>query len=222
MRKSAINFTCVLFHLIFALTGCLTSDKVNTYRLKGADYEDKYRYYSYTWYLDIAGNQNTKRFHFTLWNTELSAGENLLGESITLYTEPYDLKMDFYTGWAYEKIIINKMLFRTKNQTIDLRKKITVDGYGYKSPDFESSGVIYAPSWRGSDWLDLRYDNIDVIFKKNSSFTIEYDITIEREYFLEPTENYTFTVKFNRKNFTERACIVPYYLYILAHCCTLF
>jgi len=125
------------------------------------------------------------------------------------YTEPYNLSIGFDTGYGAERVIINKMLFRSKNQVIDLRKKVTVGGNvdTKKLSDFENSGVIY-PRYVNNDVIKLYYKNVDVIFKKNSDFTIECDITIEYED--DRIDNYAFTAKFKRFKFTERICLPTY------------
>ena len=249
MKKSAIIFSIGLF--LFTFTACLTGDRHNIYRLeggesltfeKGADISCLGIRHKANdgWWLDIVDGedanrlkrlygtargidtdrQKTKRFHFHLWDKDVGTDIWSLGQG-TLYTGPYTLRMDFDTGDNTKKVTINKMLLRTRNQTIDLRKKAKIERGWNELSDLPDSGVLGTSSPGRYDIMLVYYTDTDVIFEKNRNFTIEYDITITRDNNynaygnrLSDIENYTFTAKFTRTRLVDSYCLVT-------NCCAL-
>lgn len=225
MKKPVLILSVVL--LFFAITACSSGRKYNIYRLEGGEEIGNYgkvshptktsmygAFYNlrsdgdYYWgILNIDGARDAKAFDFILQTTVFDRGGSLGGLWYKgLYTEPYNLSIRFDTGWGAERVIINKLLFKSKKQVIDLREKITVGGSvdAKNLSDFRSSGVLYTRYWKDNG-ISLDYKNVDIIYSKNRDFTIECDITIE--YKDDRIENYAFTAKFKRYNFTERICL---------------
>jgi hypothetical protein len=70
--------------------------------------------------------------------------------------------------------------------------------------DFRNSGLINFENFNDElkfiDKIFLYYHNVDVIYKEDHNFVIEYDITIEKD---DDINNYAFTLQFKRKIFIE-------------------
>jgi len=224
MRK----FHLLLVFFLFLITSCVTDKKYRIYELEGvpSNYFPglvSYRYINYGQKLKISGNNdNSLEFDFTLFGRGRKRTLAIFHE-VDLETEPYDLWLRIYnTPDNTQKIIFNKMLLKSKNTVIDIRKnvKVTVDGrrnpkdrrdtYHFSEEgkkEFGNSGIIDSSKFDGEfryiDCINIWYNNIDVKFNKDSYFTIEYDIIIETGIEDIKTENYCFTAKFIRKRFSS-------------------
>jgi len=233
--------------LLILLSGCIsiTERKNNTYELEGVP--SNYRVGIFDSSFDEAvqsliinnTNDNTKTEWFMFDLTQrgkIDIGKQFMGEEDDrkyLYTEPFDLNMYFFIDYGKEqgniqKIVVNRMFFKSKKHSIDLREKIgvyyiseqPVYPFSYKYipedilADFRKFGTIDVMNLNiengnmiersNSVELGFMYNDIDVIFKKDRKFSIEYDITLVRDIEGSETENYVFTANFKRKRFSDK------------------
>ena len=120
------------------------------------------------------------------------------------------------------------MLFQSENNIIDLRQKVMVSNPNIKNDfineeeliDFRNNGeinleIINSGRQSGINSISFEYKNIDILFKNDRFFTVEYDITFINDLESTETENYNFTVRYNRKKFTERGAITYFFLSLL-------
>ena len=245
-----IIFLIIVFLLIFLFAACVTERKYHTYELHTYEFEDEsenvpsnyhaslvrsqYVPDSQSFYLHTIANNRiiSKEFRFRLSpRTKIDIGKKFFEEEyerVYLHTEPYDLSMRM-SLYKTQKIIINKMLFKTEKGVIDFCHNASVSfngmrhrdrfknesngDYFYKTfseeelTEFRNSGIIDLSKFR-DEWSDIggilfSHKNIGVMFEKDDYFALEYDITLENSIEDFETENYSFTVKFNRQKFTD-------------------
>jgi hypothetical protein len=215
MRK--IIFVCALL-----LSACITDKSYHTYKQEGvpklapkARWEHSRNFTEsshWIWVKDNLDNDNEKMFDFELTEKGRLDGGTVPTFSMgrvdrTIYTEPYDLSMGFYVHGA-QKIMVNKMIFKTSKKSIDLRQNVRINRFSEEElTDFRNAGVINIEKLSNEEreikYISLRYDDIDVQFKKDWYFTVECDITFEHSAETSKTENYTFEVKFYRIRFHD-------------------
>lgn len=128
-----------------------------------------------------------------------------------------------------KKITFNRITLNTKNKSVDIRDKIIFNGEKRKvyhsgniylannifdEDDFlllKNYGTIDLAKQRetlgyNKTVVNLFYENIDIDYKKDKNFTIEFDITIEKDD--GTSDNKTIEAKYVRKTktkFKERA-----------------
>ena len=130
-----------------------------------------------------------------------------------IYTEPYDLLIRFSENENVKHIIINKIVFRSGDKVIDLRQIISIQNSFYRPieeelSDFRNSGLIDIEKIKSDNdrkymgELDFWYKNVDVVFKNDRKFTIDFDFTFV--YNDGKTSNCDFTAQFNRRKVTEK------------------
>lgn len=231
-RKIIIILSSVL--LFF---GCVSGDKYNTYRLDGVPLNHKSYFVYIGWIFTtdddeisqelkvINKSDNTEKYMVF----DFAIGENILESNDRgwIWGEPYTLWINFPVHDA-KKITVNKLTFRSKNKVIDIRNNIGV--YFTKNPksdssfseeeliNFRNSGIIDVNNLNNEsriiESIQFRYDNVDVLFKKDRFFTIECDITFDSEIEGVEPENYGFAAKFNRIKYTEESISLLLYLFL--------
>jgi len=168
----------------------------------------------FTFYMDEGGE----------WENGTIYDKGLYSMQRYIYTGPYKLSVRFDSlvssiGGA-KKVIFNKILFQSKDKVIDLREKVAVkitsfgkqlDGKDLSN--FRKTGVIdilkieeefrrsRSPSIPITGIL-LIYDDVDVAFKHDGEFTIEYDIDFE--VYNGKITKYAFIVPFKRVTIDEK------------------
>jgi hypothetical protein len=215
MKKKPALFAFVLILLVLSLFGCATGDKYFTYSLEGTETWD-WSGNEFNWFwrsLPVknsgeAENQSRnaeKKFEFFLENnTRIENGD------FYIEREPYTLQMKLPVDDA-KTITINKMNFIAKNNTIDLREKIDVEigKEGALSEEefvqLKKTGIIDLFGFESNlkIWKEIcfTYNNVDVIFKRDKEFALEYDISIETQ--KGDLERYVFTAEYKRGIFTN-------------------
>ena len=217
MKKTKIILSAILFISIMNSAACLSGDKYYTYQL-----ETKHKQHNFQSGNDYIMEVSGKIFKFFIChNISIHNGTaysaELHGSDKYIYTGPYDLVMSFYTNndtrydsTKAEKIIVKKMLLQSKDNIIDLHEKVTVS-FGGKQLDkkelanFKNAGEIdlTKSSYDGRE-IRFIYEDIDIAFNHDKSFTIEYDIDLKFKY---DTLNYAFATTFNRATITDRMTI---------------
>ena len=235
-----ILFILILSLIIFLFFACVSLDKYQTYEIKGVPSNYEILFVPFLWkteffngsqVLKIYNNSNNSReFREVIFQIKPQGKlENgvVLGsgdETKYIFTEPYNFYMQFRT-FDTKKIIFNKMLFHSKNDTIDLRQKLRVSNPHVandfineeKLIEFRNNGeinleIINSERQDSINSLSFEYENIDIVNKSDRYFTIEYNITFINDLECNEIENYSFTVKYNRKKFSERGAIAYYFL----------
>ena len=244
MKK--LPFTIALFFIALPFTSCVTGDKYYTYELDGVPSSYKtnlftadFNYYGQTLSIDSTVKKyRSLDIEFYLQERgEIDNGKVFLAkfDSKSIYTEPYTLSMRIGYIRAYfirdvDKIIFNKLNFRSKNREFDLRQNVGITIYGYRHRDrfegesytdyqnkrlneeelmdFRNSGIIDLSELKKDEWeriqgITINYNNIDVIFKQDRYFTLEFDVTFTSDNEDYKIDNYSFIAKFNRKRHTE-------------------
>jgi hypothetical protein len=248
-------FTTALFFIVLPFTACVTGNKYHTYELAGvpSSYNTnvvraEFIYYGQTLSIDSTVKQYRHldiEFYLQARGT-INNGKVFLDEfdRKTIYTEPYTLSMGIGYTQAYfirdvDKIIFNKLNFRSRNREFDLRQNVGITIYGHRHRDrfegesytdyenkclneeelmdFRNSGIIDLGELKKNEWKEIRgisinYNNIDVIFKQDRYFTLEFDVTFTSDNEDYKTDNYSFIAKFNRKRYTEWAALMGYLL----------
>jgi len=242
-RKIIIIFLSVLLFL-----SCVTGDKYKTYRLKGIplNHETTFILLSWIYTTDDDGQElkvinktnNTREFQifdFAIGNDIIESNNGKL-----IWGEPYTLWMSFLVHDA-KKVIVNKLIFRSKNRVIDIRNNI---GLSYLEKEkfsdeggllgeiarfrkfrsfseeelinFRNSGILDVSNLNNENLIIERiqfvYDNLDVVFIKDRFFTIECDITFDSEIEGIEQENYSFVARFNRIQYHDE--IISLFLYL--------
>lgn len=250
-RKTIINttnlfFLCLLF--IICISCVSISDTHHTYRLKGFPLDnDRFNafifwrssYNDYGQYLIVPNSANktnndreSKIFKFEIVE-EGYLDDRPLGEiERKIHTEPFNLFMDFSLVDNTKKIIINKLIFRSKSKVIDLRDIVGVsysptisnNYYIYFSEeeimDFRKYGIIDLINFNNSGCIiygiSFNYDNVDVIFNKDRFFSIECDIAFESDVEGYIPRNYCFIAEFDRKKYAdEKISLANFLLFYL-------
>jgi len=154
-----------------------------------------------------------------------------------IFTEPYSLNMYLWLSSSRyirdaDKIIFNKLHFLSKNNAFDLRQNIDIIISGYRHGgsdseyyhfnkeeimDFRNSGIIDLEKLKQNEWreingINIYYDKIDVIFKKDSYFALEFDVTVTSNDEDHRIDNYSSIARFNRKRYTETESLLGYLL----------
>jgi hypothetical protein len=243
MKRKMIFILILVFSILLITCISIPTEKNNIYELESvpSNYERGFWESSLGnayQRLDINNNiedNKTRTFSFDIiQNGKIDIGQQFMDdERIILYTEPFDLKMFFFIEYGNEygniqKIIVNKMIFRTKNKVIDLRENSNVyyissipvypSSYKYipedELTDFRTSGTIEIMNINVKNGnlierhkkieIGFIYNNIDIIFRKDRYFSVEYDISIESDIEGYEIENYSFLAKFVRKRFTDK------------------
>jgi hypothetical protein len=240
MARIIVIIVIVLF--VFLFFGCVsTGDKYHTYRLEGVPLDRETESFFIFWWsrnndggqeLSIPNINNTREskfFNFSIYEKGDLEDKLLAGREINI--EPYTLWMNFGTNNA-QKIIINKLIFRSKSKELDLREIIGVSYMGKRNHSYIEFSEDEIIDFRKSSTIDINklnndrriiesiqfgYDNIDVIFKKDKYFIIECDIIFENDVEGYETENYNFTAKFNRIKYnTEKVSLLTFlFLYLI-------
>jgi hypothetical protein len=228
-RKMAI-IAMVFVSSLLSFSGCAIGDSYHTYRLQGSPLTRETKNFLIFWisgYSDdgqelnvpnnINGARESKNFSFNIAEHGSVDNRPLLGMERTINTEPYTLFMAFDINNA-KNIIVNKLIFRTRNKVVDLRETVGVTYRTRRSGSythftekeityFRKAGIIdivnLINEQRIIDRLSFRYENVDVNFNRDGFFTIECDITFESDIEGYETENYRFTAKFLRKKYAE-------------------
>jgi hypothetical protein len=158
-----------------------------------------------------------KFFNFSIYEKGYLKDKPLAGLERYINTEPYTFRVNFNINDS-KKIIVNKLIFRSKNKVIDLREIIEISYMEKNSPyyydfseeeiiDFRKFGIIDVNNLNNErriiEKITFNYDNVDVIFNKDKYFIMECDITFEGDVEGYETENYSFSARFNRLKYTE-------------------
>jgi hypothetical protein len=250
MNRKIIIIAIIILLSVLLFLGCVTSDKYKTYRLAGIplNHETTFILLSWIYTTDDDGQElkvinktnNTREFQIF----DFAISENIIesNNGKLIWGEPYTLWMNFLVYDA-KKVIVNKLIFRSKNKVIDIRNNIGLFYLGKKAYSdeggllgeianfrkFESFSEEELINFRNSGMLDVSnlnnenriieriqfvYDNLDVVFKKDRFFTIECDITFDSEIEGIEQENYSFVAKFNRIQYTEEKISLLLYLFL--------
>jgi hypothetical protein len=213
----------VSFLLLF---GCVSvGEEYHTYRLEGVPLDHETETFFIFWWsntddggqeLKIANNSNNAR-EFQIF--DFSIGESIIGDygGTWIWGEPYTFRMNFHIYDA-QKIIVNKLIFRSKSAVIDLRESIGVSYMSKRDHSFINFSEEKIMDFRKFNIIDIDklnnerriiekiefiYDNVGISFMKDRFFTIECDLTFESDVEGYETENYNFLAKFNRIKYNE-------------------
>jgi hypothetical protein len=250
MNKKIIIISMIILLSVLLFFGCVSGDKYNTYRLDGIplNHETVFIFLSWIHTTDDDGSQelkvinNTNKIKSIIF--DFSIVESILknNNEKLIWGEPYTLCM-YFPVYDAQKVIVNKLIFRSKNKVIDIRSNIGVS-YLREKPypeeegwfgdlmnyrhyisltekelnDFRNSGTIDINTFNNENLIIERiefvYDNVDVIFKKDRFFTLECDITFDSEIEGIEPENYSFVAKFNRIKYTGERMSLLLYLFL--------
>jgi hypothetical protein len=183
-KKLAIKI--VLIIMTSLTTSCVTLRVSYTYILKNTDSGRKYNFFK-----DIAEGYDL-RFN-VIGKTIENEIIPLLGEEKYIIKEPYDLLFQM-EDFLLKKISFNKIILHTKNDTVNIRDKIEVlygvnDFSDQRWPlnendmqSFKDYGIIdISKIEKYHHMLFLNYIDIDIQYKKDKKFDIEFDITLEKK-----------------------------------------
>ena len=248
-RKIIITIIMLLSVLLFL--SCVTGDKYKTYRLKGIPLKHETTFILLSWIhtTDDDVSQELKVINKTNNTREFQIFEFEIGNDIVksdngklIWGEPYTLWMEFPVYDA-KKVIVNKLIFKSKNRVIDIRniiglsylekEKYSNEGgllgeitkfrkfRSFSEEDlinFRNSGTIDVSNFNNENLnigrIQFVYDNLDVVFKKDRFFTIECDITFDSEIEGIEQENYRFIARFNRIQYTDEKISLLLYLFL--------
>jgi hypothetical protein len=229
-----IIIAIILFFSVLLLFGCVTGDIYCTYLIKGMKQQDiGYDWVLLIPNREYEKNhsgRSEKRFKYLLWDTEVGNGSIFLRDyPKSIFTEPYSISMIFsLDNDDVKNIFVSKMNLRTKNSLIDLREGVFITIKGIRDreklgreyleddyiiyftekelTEFGSNGIIdlfkLKDEWYRLDYIQFFYKDIDIKFKRDHYFEIEYDITIETN--TKGFENYSFTIRYNRRRVSEK------------------
>jgi hypothetical protein len=247
MNRKIIIIAIIILLSVLLFWGCVSGDKYYTYRLDGIPLNHKTGFVLLSWIhtTDDDGSQELKVINKTNKSKSIifdfSIGKSILknNNGKLIWGEPYTLCM-YFPVYDAKKVIVNKIIFRSKNKVFDIRNNIGVsylrekpypeeegwfgDLMNYRSyisltekelNDFRNSGTIDINTINNEsplvERIEFVYDNVDVVFKKDRFFTLECDITFDSEIEGIEPENYSFVAKFNRIQFTgERMSLLLY------------
>jgi hypothetical protein len=240
MNRKIIIVVIIILLSVLLFLSCVTGDKYKTYRLKGIplNHETTFILLSWIYTTDDDGSQELKVINktnntreFQIFNFEIGNDIIKSNNGKYIWGEPYTLWMEFLVYDA-KKVIVNKLIFRSKNRVIDIRNNIGLSYEGgllgqianfrkYKSfseeelINFRNSGVLDVNKEdRIIEKIQFVYNNLDVVFKKDRFFTIECDITFDSEIEGIEQENYSFVAKFNRIQYTDMKMSLLLYLFL--------
>jgi hypothetical protein len=231
--------------LFFICVSCVAiGDAHHTYRLKGVPLDNerfnafiflRSSYSDYGQWLVVpntankTGNERESAvFEFTILEEGCLEGKPLGETERKIYTEPFHLLMDFSVADNTKKIIVNKLMFRSRSKVMDLRDTVRI---AY-SPTISSHHFIWFSdeeilNFRKTGTIDLsdshnegrviygisfNYDNVDVLFKKDRFFVIECDMNLESDREGYTPRSYSFSARFNRKKYVEETISWATYL----------
>jgi hypothetical protein len=141
MNRKIKIITIIILLAVLLFFSCVTGDKYRTYRLDGIPLKHETTYILLSWIsiADDDGNQEFKVINKTNNKKEFRIFNFLIGESImgnknekTIWGEPYTLWMNFDIYDA-KKIIVNKLIFRSKSKVIDILDNIVISYLTKKS-----------------------------------------------------------------------------------------
>jgi hypothetical protein len=246
MNKKILIIALIILLPSLIFFSCLSGDKYRTYRLDGVPLNHKTKLIFFFWisFTDDDGSQEIKVINKTNNVREFQIFDFSIGSSIIKNNNGKLIRGGSYTLWMnfdindVKKIIVNKLIFKSKSKVIDIREIVGVsymeksshsDNNSFKSfPEeklinFINLGMIDLNNLNNEsrviDRIQFVYNNVDVVFQKDRFFTIECDITLDSEAEGIEPENYSFTAKFNRIKYTgERMSLlqnIPVLWYML-------
>jgi hypothetical protein len=250
--KTIMNAAVLLVSGLLLVIGvsCVSvGDTHHTYRLKGAPLDNerfdafifwRSSYSDYGQWLvvpnsahKIVNERESAVFGFTIVEEGCLEGKPLGETERMIYTEPFNLLMAFSVADNTKKIMVNKLIFRSRSKVIDLRDIVgisyspTISNYHYiwfsdeEIMDFRKYGTIdltdYHNEERAIYGISFNYDNVDVLFNKDQFFVIECDMTFESDSEGYTPRNYSFTARFNRKKYAEETISWATFLLLYAY-----
>lgn len=167
---------------------------------------------------------NTEPYNFYTWISTDDADKIIFNTlKFTSKSKEIDLR---------QKVGINIDGYRHKNRSEENTTFRRFNPYVFNSRDslnetelmhFRNTGIINVGALREElkdEWKEIHaikifYDHIDVVFKKDRYFTLEFDVTLTSDREDYETQNYHFIAKFNRKRYTEWEGLLPQLLVAL-------
>jgi hypothetical protein len=211
----------VIFLIPAIIANCTVVNHHYTYIISPIENRSQNDYRS-IWFDDSSGEFRTLSFDIIEKTSIVKGYDPIVKTSRRIYTEPYDLVIRFYpyNNDENEKIIFNKIIINTKKDTFNLRDKIKIiveyklngwpDLIGEQLTEeetlnFKNSGIIEYKERKDNYrlvGLFLLYEDIEVQYKKDKYFDIEFDLTYIKNNI---TSNANIVVPFQREHIKDRS-----------------